>query len=231
MSRGSGQLDPACLFLVSSSGTVVFLRPWYRVGSEFFCFLLRGQAVGFVEVGWPDRARLHLGGGGRRWRARIRGLQRSGRVPGRWATADGDFCCDSFKSQGAMGPRQLTVKIGFFLDGDSWRRRGRRQGFHEGSRGFFVISLLVRVLCEVWLYQLPLYHVRLCMRTSTCTFSLSKNTYTYYKKKVANRTVARRVSQRRAYKSGALRRVSLHHHRSPRTRFGAVRFPSWWPCC
>ena len=112
------------------------------------------------------------------------GLQRSGHVPGRWATADGDFYCDSFKSQGAMGPRQLTVKIGFFLDGDSWRRRGPRQGFHEGSRGFFAISLLVRILCEVWLYQLPLYPVRLCMRTSTCTFSLSKNTDTYYQKKI-----------------------------------------------
>ena len=160
LSRGSGQLDPACLFLVSSSGTVVFLRPWYRVGGEFFCFLLRGQAVGFVEVGWPDRARLHLGGGGRRWRARIRGLQRSGRVPGRWATADGDFCCDSFKSQGAMGPRQLTVKIGFFLDGDSWRRRGRLQGIHEGSRGFFAFSSLVRVFRDVWLYQLPVYPLR-----------------------------------------------------------------------
>ena len=103
-------------------------------------FLFRGQVVGFVEVGWPDRARLHLGGGGRRWRARIWELQRSGRVPGWWATADGNFYYDSFKSQGAMGPRQLMVKIGFFLDGDSWRRRGRLQGFHEGFRGFFAIS-------------------------------------------------------------------------------------------
>jgi len=68
------------------------------------------------------------------------GVAEVGACP-RWATADGDFCCDSFKSQGAMGPRQLTVKIGFFLDGDSWRRRGRRQGFHEGSRGFFAIYL------------------------------------------------------------------------------------------
>ena len=83
-----------------------------------------------------------------------------GRVPGRWATADGDFYCDSFKSQGAMGPLRLTVKLGFFLDGDSWRRRGRLQGIHEGSRGFFVISSLVMVLCEIWLYQLPLYPLR-----------------------------------------------------------------------
>ena len=28
-----------------------------------FCSMDPGQAVGFVEVGWPDRARLPLGGG------------------------------------------------------------------------------------------------------------------------------------------------------------------------
>ena len=59
-----------------------------------------------------------------------------------------------------MGPRQLTVKLGFFLDGDSWRRRGRLQGIHEGSRGFFAFSSLVRVFCDIWLYQFPLYPLR-----------------------------------------------------------------------
>ena len=169
-SRALPRLDGAPLRRCrrARGGGVPGVDPLYRsprpaarrqVSPLAFCSMDPGQAVGFVEVGWPDRARLHPGGGGRRWRARIWELQRSGRVPGRWATAD-DFYCDSFKSKGAMGPRQLTVKIGFFLDGDIWRRRGRRQGFHEGSRGFFAISLLVRFLCEVWLYQLPLYPLR-----------------------------------------------------------------------
>ena len=87
----------------------------------------------------------------------VPGATEVGRVPGRWATVDDNFYCDSFKSQGAMGPRQLTEKLGFFLDGDSWRRRGRLQGIHRSSRGFFAISSLVMVLCEIWLYQLPLY--------------------------------------------------------------------------
>ena len=45
-----------------------------QVSPLAFCSMDPGHAVGFVEVGWPDRARLHLGGGGRRWRARIREL-------------------------------------------------------------------------------------------------------------------------------------------------------------
>ena len=87
--------------------------PWRaahrQVSPLAFCSVDSGQAVGSVVVGWPDLARLPLGGDGRRWRARFRELQRPGRVLGRWATADGDFYCDSFKSQGVMGPRQLTV--------------------------------------------------------------------------------------------------------------------------
>ena len=85
-----------------------------------FCLVETEQAMGFVDDGWPDLARLPLGGGGRRWRAQFWELQRSGRVLGRWATADDDFYYDSLKNKGAMGPRQLTVKPGFFLDGDSW---------------------------------------------------------------------------------------------------------------
>ena len=119
----------------------VFRSSWRaarrQVSPLAFCLVETEQAMGFVDDGWPDLARLPLGGDGRRWRARFRELQRPGRVLGQWATADGDFYCDSFKRQGAMGPRQLTVKLGFFLDGDSWRRRGRLQGIHEGSRGFF----------------------------------------------------------------------------------------------
>ena len=90
----------------------------------------------------------------------VPGATEVGRVPGRLATVDGNFYCDSFKSQGAMGPRQLTEKVAFFLDSDSWRRRGRLQGIHGGSRGFFAISSLVMVLCEIWLYQLPPYPLR-----------------------------------------------------------------------
>jgi len=83
-----------------------------------------------------------------------------------------------------MGPRQLTVKLGFFLDGDSWRRRGRLQGIMKvlGASlqflpwfGSFVKFGCISFLC--------ILYVRLCMRTSTYTFFLSKNTDTYYQKK------------------------------------------------
>jgi len=133
-----------------------------QVSPLAFCSMDPRHAVGFVEVGWPDRARLHLGGGGRRWRARIWELQRSGRVPGRWATAEGFFYCDSNQSHGAKGPLQLTVEL-VFLGGGGGRRGGRLLLVREGSRDLDVIFFFLRVLRAVWLLQLSLYPWRMCL--------------------------------------------------------------------
>ena len=54
-------------------------------------FLVKGAelAVGLVDAWWLNLALIFLGGGGRRWRARIQELEKLGRCPDRWATAVG----------------------------------------------------------------------------------------------------------------------------------------------
>ncbi|CAO2185708.1 unnamed protein product [Urochloa humidicola] len=91
------------------------------------------------------------------------GLEELGRGPGRWATADGFINFDSVQSFSAKGLLQFKVELDFFPD-DVGRRRGRRPlEVHEGPRGFSVISVLVRVLCERWLLQLLLYPLLTCL--------------------------------------------------------------------
>ena len=125
-------------------------------------------AVGVVLVWWLALARSLLSGEGRRWRAQIQGLLRLGRGPGRWTIADGLFYFDSYKSLCAMGPLQLTVQVAFFSGGVGRRRGGRLRRIREGSRGFFVIFLLFRVLSKVWLYQLLPYSFRTCLYVFDC---------------------------------------------------------------
>ncbi|PUZ77620.1 hypothetical protein GQ55_1G388100 [Panicum hallii var. hallii] len=59
-----------------------------------------------------------------------------------------------------MGLLQFMARHVFFSGDDDRRRGGRSLVAREGSRGFSVISLLFRVLCEVWLKQLSLYPPR-----------------------------------------------------------------------
>ena len=126
-----------------------------------FFFKDAGCAAGVADGGRLDLARSSLGGGGCQWRAQIQELEGLGRGPGRWATADGFFNFDSYQSLCAMGFLQLTVRLVFFFDGDGRRRGGRLWLLHEGSRGIGVNFLVVRVFCEVWLAQLPLYPLRM----------------------------------------------------------------------
>jgi hypothetical protein len=72
-------------------------------------------SVGDVVGGWPNLAQSSLGGGGRRWRVKIRELEMLGCGPGRWATADGFINFDSAQSLCAMGPLLLVVVFGFFV--------------------------------------------------------------------------------------------------------------------
>ena len=132
-----------------------------------FFFKDAGSAVGVADGGRLDLARSSLGGDGCRWRAQIQKLEGLGRGPGRWATTDdffnvdGFFNFDSYQSLCAMGLLQLTVRLVFFFDGDGRRRGGRLRLVREESRGISVNFLFVRVLCEVWLAQLPLYPLRM----------------------------------------------------------------------
>lgn len=66
------------------------------------------KVVGFVVGGRPDMARFPLGDGVRQWQARIWELMELGRCPGRRATAEGFFNCDSNISQRVKGLFQLT---------------------------------------------------------------------------------------------------------------------------
>jgi hypothetical protein len=137
----------------------------------FLLFKVAEMAVGFVDGGRPDLARLPLGDGGCRWRARIWELEGSGRCPGRWATAEGFFNFDSNKSLCAMVLLQLGDVL--FFDGVGRRRGGRqRWRIHEGSRGLDVIFSFLRVLCVIWLGQLSLYTCSACMCTLVCVHFL-----------------------------------------------------------
>jgi hypothetical protein len=119
-------------------------------------------SVGGVVGGWPDLAQSSLGGGGRRWRVKIRELEMLGRDPGRWATTDGFINFDSAQSLCAMRSLLLVVVFGFFFG--SGRRRGRRPSVvREGSEGFDVIFVFDKVLCEVWLRQMSLYPLCTCL--------------------------------------------------------------------
>ena len=57
----------------------------------------------------------------------------------------------------AMELLQFLVGLIFFSGGDDRRRRDRSLVACEGLLDFFVFSLSFRVLCVVWLDQLPLY--------------------------------------------------------------------------
>ena len=116
--------------------------------------------VGDVDGGRLDRARSSLGGGSRRWHARIQGLEELGRSTGRRANADGFFYCDSEKSLWAKGLLQFVGTHVFFSGSDDRRRGSRLLAAREGSRGFIAIPLLFRVFCVVWLTRLLLYPIR-----------------------------------------------------------------------
>ncbi|CAN6328670.1 unnamed protein product, partial [Urochloa humidicola] len=149
--RGRGGLSRSPRPVSSRRWQVAMLLAFFLMGAE--------QAVGGAVDGWLDLARPSLDGGGRRRRAQIWELEELGCVPGRRATADGFFNFDSNQSHSAMGLLQFMA-VGFFSGGDGRRRRGRFQVAPEGSRDFFVIFYLIRVLSEVWLLQLPLYPLR-----------------------------------------------------------------------
>jgi len=60
----------------------------------------------------------------------------------------------------AMELLQFTVWQVFFSGGDDRQQEGPSLVAREGLGGFIVFSLLFRVLCEVWLEQVPLYPLR-----------------------------------------------------------------------
>jgi hypothetical protein len=85
-----------------------------------------------------------------------------GRVPNRWATADGFILSydmgvffDSSKSQWVMGLLQLMVMPGVFFAGGGRRRGFRASSACSGSRDWDAIFFWI--LCVVWLLQLHLY--------------------------------------------------------------------------
>jgi hypothetical protein len=66
---------------------------------------------------------------------------------------------------------QLTVRFVFF-HGHGRRQGGRLRLVCEGSRGIDVNFLFIRVLCEVWLTQLPLYPLRTYLYTYNLVYVL-----------------------------------------------------------
>ena len=129
-----------------------------------FCSWATEQAGVLVGVWRLDLPRSFLGGGSRRRRRQIQGLQGLGRRSGRRTTADGFFYCDSNQSHGAKGPLQLAVELVFLGGGDGGGRRGNRLLVdREGSRDLGVIFFFLRVLRVVWLTQLPLYPLGMCL--------------------------------------------------------------------
>ena len=129
-----------------------------------FCSWATEQAGVLVGVWRLDLPRSFLGGGGRRRRWQIQGLQGLGRRYGRRTTANGFCYCDSNQSHGAKRPLQLAVELVFLGGGDGGGRRGNRLLVdREGSRDLGVIFFFLRVLRVVWLTQLPLYPLGMCL--------------------------------------------------------------------
>jgi hypothetical protein len=92
-----------------------------------FCFKDAGCAAGAMVGGRLDLARSPFGCAGRRWRARIQGLEELGRGPGRWATADGcipfsrtGVYFDSSQSRQAMEFFQSTVAHNVLFGSSGW---------------------------------------------------------------------------------------------------------------
>jgi hypothetical protein len=114
-----------------------------------FFFTNAKVAVGVADGGRLDLARSPLGGAGRRWRAWIQELEKLGRGPGRWATADGSIPSsrtgvyfDSSKSQRAMELLQLMVAHVVFFGGggrhrpsSSWWRTLSSSAVEAGGGG------------------------------------------------------------------------------------------------
>lgn len=140
------------------------LRLWRAAEVRGFCSWATEQAGVLVGVWRLDLPRSFLGGGGRRRRRQIHGLQGLGRRSGRRTTAD-DFCYyDSNQSHGAKGPLQLAVELVFLGGSGSGGRRGSRpRVVCEGSRDLGVIFFFLRVLRVVWLIQLSLYPLCICL--------------------------------------------------------------------
>ena len=105
----------------------------------FFCFKGAEMVAGDVVVWRLDPARLSLDGGSRRRRGRMQELEKSGRGPSRWATADGLFYCDFDQSLSAMELLRFMVVLVFLSGGDVRRRRVRALTVREESRDLFVI--------------------------------------------------------------------------------------------
>jgi len=140
------------------------LRLWRAAEVRGFCSWATEQAGVLVGVWRLDLPRSFLGGGGRRRRRQIHGLQGLGRRSGRRTTAD-DFCYyDSNQSHGAKGPLQLAVELVFLGGGDGGGRRWNRLLVdREGSRNLVVIFFFLKVLRVIWLTQLALYSLGMCL--------------------------------------------------------------------
>lgn len=120
--------------VLSGDVVAVHFSCGYGVGCEYGGWWLAGPGLPLPWRLWPLMANS------------VQELQRSEHSPGQWATANGSFYFDSYKSQRVMGPLQLMGMLILFFSGGGWQRGGQS---HEVCDIFFV-----RVFCVVWLLHL-----------------------------------------------------------------------------